>query len=122
MRRHVIAAALAASFLGLGTAPVQAAFVTSAQLLDHCEKGAAGALDQMGLCLGFIAGVHDDLSAMEELGAINMVFCPVPTVSLDELRATVVAYLRRNKADGQVPAIKLAVNAMVERFPCKSAK
>lgn len=120
MRGPIIAAALVVSVLGLGSAPVQAAFMTSAQLLAVCEN--AGAPDAKGLCLGFIAGVHDDLTAMEELGAITMVFCPPPTVTLDELRATVIASLRRNKADGKTPASKLAVNAMAERFPCKPTK
>lgn len=118
----------AAIIVGLGAAwavaavPAHAALVPAAQLLAMCEKGETGSPDAKGVCLGFIAGVHDDLTAMEELGAIEMVFCPPATVTLDELRATVVAFLRRNKAENQTPASKLVVNALVERFPCKARK
>lgn len=121
MMRAILLAGVTAAWT-MTSIPAQAAFMTSAKLLGHCEKGVAGSLDHMGLCLGFIAGVHDDLTAMEEIGAINMVFCPPATVTLDELRAIVVASLQRNKAESQTPASKLAVNAMVERFPCKATK
>ena len=121
MMRPLLLAGLAVASVA-AIVPAQGAFVPAAQLLAMCEKGEAGALDAKGMCLGFIAGVHDDLTAMEEIGAIHMVFCPPPTVTLDELRATVVASLRRNKAEGQTPASKMAVTAMVERFPCKPTK
>jgi hypothetical protein len=85
----------------------------------NCSPNAAKPADpdyasKSQLCLGYVVGVID--SREFELGAE---LCASPKPTKEQIRDTVVQYLQKNPTQRALPAAMLAVNAVLQGFPCQ---
>lgn len=96
----------------LAAAPAFPPFVSGKELYGWCTG------DGQTLCISYIMGVSDTLSEFQIAGSLDRSKCTAPTAAAEDLKAAVVAYLRRYPAKGSQGAAGLVTAAIVQAFPC----
>jgi hypothetical protein len=94
----------------------RAYFADGNELFSECSVKPADPdyASKSQLCLGYVVGVID--SREFELGAE---LCASPKPTKEQIRDTVVEYLKKNPAQRALPAAALVVNALLQGFPCQ---
>ncbi len=120
-RLAALAVAIIPLLVTAGAKPVQAQYMTGADLSQSCAADSGA--NAINRCLGYIAGVIDYHVVMQSLGTNPSTdFCLPKGLLVEEAAITVLAYLK-NKPDQQgfiaAPAVALALNAV---YPCKSVR
>lgn len=120
-RLAALAVAIIPLLVTAGAKPVQAQYMTGADLSQSCAADSGA--NAINRCLGYIAGVIDYHVVMQSLGTNPSTdFCLPKGLLVEEAAITVLAYLK-NRPDQQgfiaAPAVALALNAV---YPCKSVR
>jgi hypothetical protein len=89
-------------------------FLDGNNLYTRCRDQA-----QITICAGYISGVSDTISSMQNTNAINPpLVCTTSGVSVEQEVDIVVKYLRDNPAYRNQAAGGLVVGALMQAFPC----
>ena len=109
----------------LGTAmPASAARFSGSYLLQMCEMSADGRETVPGghtTCQAYIAGVIDYHNVLQSLNiAPNVNICISEKVTMNDVHAVVLDYLRKHGEHDDFVAAPAVTMALYEVFPCKS--
>ncbi len=121
--RHFICALITTSFLCLAPHPAQATRFSGAYLLHVCEMDAKGKEVVRGghtACQAYIAGVLDYHNVLQSLHiAPSIDICVPQNVSMGQLQAIVLRYLRAHGEHDAFIAAPAVTMAIYEIYPCK---
>jgi hypothetical protein len=73
--------------------------------------------DPAGLCLGYVAGVYDDIRS-EDANSDDPRVCPSPKVTVEQIRDIVVRWLADNPAKRIYSGADLVEAALEQAWPC----
>lgn len=93
----------------------QANFLDGYELRARCESRR---LDFVNTCLGYLAGVADSDDAAPAWRRTKALFCLPRGVTANELRGTLLTYLRHHPEEEDMNAAILVGNAFVSTYPC----
>ncbi|WP_336980460.1 Rap1a/Tai family immunity protein [Altererythrobacter fulvus] len=96
--------------------PSSGVFKTGEDIFTQCSSDDDATLEQ---CYGFLMGVYDTVTYMQDIGIINPSICPVGNAVIGDLRDKVVAYLASH--DRNFSAVSMVINALTEAYPCSAA-
>jgi hypothetical protein len=71
-----------------------------------------------GMCLGYIIGVSDAVSALEQTGALPKLVCIPRGATIGQVHDVVVKYLSDNPDQHHYTASSTVWTALLKAFPC----
>lgn len=87
------------------------------KFLRICESTS---ITEIGVCTGFLQGVHDTNQALQQLGYLaEDIFCIPQYVREGQLIRVFVNYANRNPEKRQIAASSLVIYAYIDEFPCR---
>jgi len=102
-----------------------AAFMSGADLLNHCLNGEDGSINQeqqfqdQGNCEGFIIGTWDLITTRLNGNGESLAICTGNTgVKLGDLKEKATRYLQQDSVDLQKPAHEIMNAFFLEAYPC----
>jgi hypothetical protein len=112
--RRLLMVSISAILLLVGANAANALVLSGNQLLHYCDIAAPDSTpDAMtGLCNGYIVGVFEFLVLMQRV-------CPSKTVTNQQVRDVVVAYLKAHPQTRDEPAATIVMEAANLPFHCK---
>ena len=71
------------------------------------------------LCTGYVAGISDELTDLEAIGAVTVTVCEPKEVKVKQMAEVVTRYLEKHPETRDRQASELVYRALVEAWPCK---
>ena len=93
----------------------QANFLDGYELRARCESRR---IDFVNTCLGYLTGVADSDDAAPSWRLAKSLFCLPPGITANELRGTLLGYLRQHPEEEDLNAAILVGNAFISTYPC----
>ncbi len=97
------------------TDSAQANFLDGDELRARCESRR---IDFVDTCLGYLTGVADSDDAAPAWRLAKSLFCLPPGITANELRGTLLSYLREHPEGKDLNAAILVGNAFISTYPC----
>ncbi|KPL66959.1 hypothetical protein SZ64_01940 [Erythrobacter sp. SG61-1L] len=97
--------------------PSSGVFKAGEDLYTDCSSDDEVVIEK---CYGFIMGVFDTVTYMQDIGVINPSVCPVGNAVVGDVRDEVLDYLSSH--DRSFSAVSLVVNALTDAYPCAEAE
>ena len=97
------------------TGGARANFLDGYELRARCESRR---IDFTNTCLGYLTGIADSDDAAPAWRRAKSLFCVPRGVTAQELRNTLLAYLREHPEEEELNAAILAGNAFITAYPC----
>ena len=89
---------------------------TGNDLLRACSARGYG--PDFWFCQGYLAGLHQTIVSMTNLGALKPPYCPPVGFNNRQLRNVILGYLWAYPAELEQPAEYLALAALSTAYPC----
>lgn len=97
------------------TGGAQANFLDCDELRARCESRRP---DFVNTCLGYLTGVADSDDAAPSWRLAKSLFCLPQGITANELRGTLLGYLREHPEEEDLNAAILVGNAFISTWPC----
>ena len=115
MRHYLTVLSLVVALAALPT-PAAAIYMTGKELSQGCM---ADGEQDIGYCLGYVAGVIDYHVMLQSLGTAPTIdFCLPDTLPVQEAAVVVLTYLGKSPQNGSFIAAPAVAMALHDSFPC----
>lgn len=104
-----------AALLLVVTGGAHANILDGYELRARCESRR---LDFVNTCLGYLSGIADSDDAAPSWRLAKSMFCIPRGVTANELRGTLLSYLRQHPEEEDLNAAILVGNAFISTYPC----